>query len=687
MSSGSTTQIHFKRIYFVAFALLLFWVILEIRLFDIQVRQHEFYVRHSRLQSAKKIDLAARRGVIFDCRGEQLATNLIHYDLGIDLTRVQNKQKIARRFGSVFKKSADYYLRRMHHKADFVYLERKVSESEMADLHDLDDQGLVIIKGFRRYYPYGRYASQLIGFTNIDDKGIAGLEMQYEDELKGKAGWTFLLADARRRFGYNVDFPQVLPEAGHDLILTIDKNIQTIVEDELESGVETYHAEFGMAVLMDPHSGQILAMASSPGFNLNSPERSTTAQRRNRVIADNFEPGSTFKIFPAAAMLEENIKKPNDIVFCENGSYKFFNHVVHDSKGYGWLSFRKVIELSSNIGMVKLTKDVPNNIFYRYLRNFGFDSETGINLAGETTGMLTKPSQFSGLSKGVISFGQEVGVTAVQLVNAFSAVVNGGELMRPYVLEKIVSKDGEVILSNEPQVIRRVISPQTAAILNDFMLEVIRRGTGKKVKTNDVLMGGKTGTAQIYDKQSRRYQSHAFLASFVGFAPYESPRYVLGIFLDKPRPLYYGGDVAAPIFSNIMQRLLKFIPESSPESPPLLKMAVKNTTLPDLRGLTYTAAEEFCNINNLTYRIEGEGSHIIKQKDENGNLHLWLGEPALSAGKVPDLRGKTVREALKLINFSRYRVQIKGSGLVSSQTPAAGSALSDNQLFTLTCSE
>jgi cell division protein FtsI/penicillin-binding protein 2 len=687
MSSDSTPQIHFKRIYYVVFGLVLFWIMLEMRLFIIQVNRHDFYVSHSQLQSAKKIVLAAKRGTIFDRAGEPLATNLIHYDIGIDLQRVENRQKIAQRFSAVFKRSIDYYLHKMKRKSDFVYLERKISEADMVKLQNLEDHGLVILKDFRRYYPYDSYASQLLGFTDTDDMGIAGLELQYEEELKGEDGWTFLLADALRRFGRDVDFPQILPIPGHDLILTIDKNIQTIVEDELELGVKANNADLGMAVLMDPQTGQVLAMATSPGYNLNNPEHSAISHRRNRVIADNFEPGSTFKIFPAAALLQENIKKEDDIVFCENGYYKFYNHVIHDSKKYGWLSFRKVIELSSNIGMLKLALEVPNNTFYKYLKNFGFDSETGINLISETTGMLPKPEQFSGLSKGVIAFGQEVGVTAIQLVSAFSAVVNGGELMRPYVLDKIVSNDGELILQNEPQVVRRVITPETAALLREFMLDAIRHGTGKKVDIKDILMGGKTGTAQKFDKNTKSYKRNAYLSSFIGFAPYESPRYVLGIFFDEPGPYYYGGDVAAPVFSRIMQRLLKLVPDPRPVKQPMLKIVDRNKNIPDLRGLHLAAAEEYCIINDLSYEIEGEGSHVIKQKTENGSIYLSLGEPAAVVTKVPDLRGKTLREALKLIDFSRFQVKISGTGRIRSQSPTAGSSHSNNQVLLLTCAD
>jgi cell division protein FtsI/penicillin-binding protein 2 len=567
-------------------------LILEARLFFIQVNQHEFYVEQSQLQSAKKIILPARRGTIFDRHGEQLATNLIHYDLAVDLRRVKNKNRIANKLSSVFNKSPEYYLRKMKRKRDFVYLERKVQEGIVRKFQSLEDPGFVKIKGFRRFYPYNKYGSQLLGFTDVDDQGISGLELQYEKKLRGEAGWTFLLADARRRFGYHVDLPQVLPKPG-----------------------------------MEPNTGEIFAMSSTPGFNLNKPSRSTTDQRRNRTITDIFEPGSTFKVFPAAALLQENLKKPKDIVFCENGSYKFYDHVVHDTKGYGWLSFKRVVENSSNIGMVKLTADLSNRTFYRYLKNFGFDSQTGVNLLGETTGMLSKPDQFSGISKGVISFGQEIGVTALQMATAFSALINGGNLMRPYVVQKTVDSDGSVLDETKPLVIRQVITADVSEILKGFLLDAVRRGTGKKVNIEDVLMGGKTGTAQKFDRKTQRYKRNAYLSSFIGFAPYDSPKYVLGIFIDEPKPRYYG------------------------------------------------------------VQIEGSGTHVLSQSQNSDEVTLVLGVPKVKATIVPNLKGKTIREALKLVNFSKLRVKITGIGIVVKQSPSPGKTIKNNQILTLTCAE
>ena len=360
---------------------------------------------------------------------------------------------------------------------------------------------------------------------------------------------------------------------------------------------------------------------------------------------------------------------------------------MHDTEKHGWLSFKKVVEFSSNIGMVKLTKDLSSRTFYRYLKNFGFDSQTGINLIGETTGMLSKPDEFSGITKGVISFGQEIGVTAIQMVTAFSALINGGSLMRPYVVKKLVDSQGSVVDETEPLAIRQVISEQVSETMRDFLLDVVRRGTGKKVNIKDVLVGGKTGTAQKYNRETKRYKRNAFLASFIGFAPYNSPKYVLGVFIDEPKPVYYGGEVAAPIFSSIIQRIINFAPTKESEHVPELKIAEQNSHIPDMTGLRFTAAEEFLLINDLSFQIEGSGSYVLSQSQKADEVSLVLGNPQMKTAVVPNLKGKTIREALKLVDFSNFRVIINGSGIVVKQSPAPGKKTNSYQVLTLTCSE
>jgi cell division protein FtsI/penicillin-binding protein 2 len=681
------THIHFSRIYYFVAALLIFWILLELRLFQLQVQNHDFYEEQSSLQSAKKVPLKASRGSIYDRNGEHLATNLIHYDLGLDLSLVKNRNAIAHSFAKVFNRSAGFYINRMKRKRDFVYLARKVDQKTISGLKVLEDPGMVKVESFRRYYPFGKYGSQLIGFTDVDDKGVSGLELQYQKSLAGENGWTFLMVDARRRFGYNVDLPRSLPRAGANIILTIDKNYQTIIEDALDAGMRKYNATYGMAVMMNPHSGEILALYSSPGFNPNNPGASTIEQRRNRVITDIFEPGSTFKVFPAAALLQEKIKKPDDIVFCENGSFKYYDHVVNDSKKYGWLSFKKVIENSSNIGMVKLIGDMKKRVLYRYLKNFGFDSQTGINLIGESSGILSKPEDFSGITKGVISFGQEVGVTALQITNAFSAIINGGYLMRPYVIKQIFSNDGENLESNAPLKIRRVISAEVAQTLKIFMRDVVRRGTGKQAAIEGEIVGGKSGTAQKFDMAAKRYIRNQYLSSFIGFAPFENPQYVLAIFLDSPKPRYYGGEVAGPIFASIMKHILNYSPTELAQPIQNTPIVTTNYTVPDLNGFSLTSVEELLDGRDLSYSVEGSGEYIVRQNFTEDELNLVLGNPKISGFKLPNFYGMTIREALRHIDYSNYRVTVSGSGRVKSQSIPPGAQISGYRILHLTCSE
>ena len=684
----SGKNINFSRIYFVLAGIILFWLILEIRLFKIQVSDHEFYYKQSSVQSAKKVELPARRGDIYDRKMECMATDLIQYDMGIDLNKIKSKDRVAQVFAQNLKHPKNYFLSRMNTSRQFVYLARKASKDQMDKITAIDDPGIVTLEGYRRYYPYGKYGSQIIGFTDVDNKGISGLELQYQDQLRGEDGWTFLMADARRRFGYNVDYPHQASQAGVQIQLTIDKNFQTIVEDELDLGVKKYNGGWGMAVLMNPFTGEILAMYSSPGFNPNDSRASTPEQRRNRVVTDIIEPGSTFKLFPAAALLQEGIRNPSSIVFCENGKYRFYNHTVNDSKKYGWLSFQKVFELSSNIGMVKLSMDISKTTFYQYIKNFGFDSNTGVDLMGESTGMLSKPKDFSGLSKGIISFGQEIGVTALQIANAYSAVVNGGNLMRPYIISQIREIDGEIIVENEPQKIRQVISPEVAATLIDFMVGAVKQGTGLKARVEGITVGGKTGTAQKYNRETQRYLHGQYLASFIGFAPAEHPDYVLAIFVDNPRPSYYGGDVAAPIFANIMRRILNFAPSDIPETDMDYEeqFAKASGKMPNFSGFTAAAIEDYFEFKNLDYTLSGQGNYVVAQGSSDP-LELKLGTLKTGQDQMPDLRGLTVREALKKLDFSRYRVSISGSGRVKTQSIRPGTTVRTKAELYLSCSD
>jgi cell division protein FtsI (penicillin-binding protein 3) len=679
-------NIKFERIYYLIAALVIFWVGLQIRLYTVQIKNHAYYVQQSQNQSVKKITLQAKRGEIYDRYHAVLATNLEHYDIGLDMTLVQNKDAIIKNCSRLFNKPIHYYRELVRKDRDFIFLARKVSQEKLKEIEKIKDEGLVMIPAYRRYYPYNSYGSQLVGFTDVDDIGLSGIEMHYESALKGQEGWTRMVVDARRRFRYDIDHPGCAPQPGVNITLTIDKDYQTILEDELKAGVVKSNAQSGIGVLLNPQTGEVLAMSSYPTFNPNQPQTSQIDNRRNRAITDVFEPGSTFKIFSAAALLQEGIKKPDDIVFCDQGAYKFYNHIIHDSKSHGWLSFERVIENSSNIGMVKLMKELPDLSFYKYLKSFGFDTHTGIGISGESSGLLSHPREFSGLSKGMISFGQEVGVTALQITNAFSAVVNGGILMRPYLIMRVVAAEGDVIEENKPERIRRVISSGISQTLRKFMLGVVERGTGKKALIDGIVVGGKTGTAQKYNKHIRSYRKDGYLASFIGFAPYQNPRFVLGIFIDEPKRKHSGGEVAAPVFAAIIKRIHAHTPFEEPEQETSVKFVDVTSGLPHLTGLSLPAVEELLALRNISFDPQGEGTYIKKQILKEDNLILQLGEATVMVKNMPDLRGLSIREALRLVDFSKMRVTIEGEGKIIKQSIAPGASLDKGALLYLKCS-
>jgi cell division protein FtsI (penicillin-binding protein 3) len=678
-------NIRFERIYILVVMLALFWLGLQVRLYIIQIKNHDYYIHQNQIQSAKKMVLPAKRGEIFDRNHAALATNLEHYDIGLDMTRVENTNSILKICSETFAVPREEYRAKLKTDREFIFLARKVSQEKSSALEKIDDAGLVVIPAYRRTYPYGFYGSQVIGFTDIDDKGLNGIELQYEAQLKGQEGWTTMVVDARRRFSYDVDQPGQEPVPGMDITLTIDKDYQTIVEDELRAGVINSNAGYGIAVLMNPGSGEVLAMGSYPTFNPNYPQNSQLDHRKNRAVTDVFEPGSTFKVFSAAALLQEGVKKPNDLVFCEQGAYKFYNHVVHDTKPHGWLSLRGVVENSSNIGMLKLISELPALTFYKYLKSFGFDTRTGIGITGESSGLLTHPREFSGLSKGVISFGQEVGVTALQITSAFCALVNGGVLMKPYLVVRVAAADGSVVEEYKAEPVRRVIRPEVSQTIKDFMLGVVERGTGKRAKTDIIRVGGKTGTAQKYNQHLRSYRKGGYLASFIGFAPYEHPLFVLGIFIDEPGPAHTGGEVAAPVFARIIERIYAHTPMDEPEEDATLPVAQKTAGMPVLTGLTLPAVEELLAMRDISFSPKGEGNYIKKQVLEDDDLILHLGNAGAATSRMPNLYGLSLREALRQLNFARVRVRIDGSGKVVKQSIAPGITYAPGSTLYLIC--
>ena len=691
MSLSDSGRLNKKRLILLISLIAVFWIILELNLFRIQIINNDLYTNISKNQYLKKVPLPARRGLVLDSNGHHMISNVIHYDLAADPEMVKNKKAIAQNCSRLFSKDQDLFLRKLKQKNRFVYLKRKVPSDRIKPIIDLADPGLIIIENFRREYPYGKYAAHVLGFTDPDDNGLSGLEKQYDALLRGRDGSAVLQYDGPRRVFYNADNPIKRPDNGLNIHLTIDKNIQTVVDQELANGVRKMRAKSGMAVVIDPFSGRVLAMANYPSFDPNNQQNYRQEVKRNRVITDVFEPGSTMKIFTAAILLQEKLKKSNDLVHCENGKYTLYNRVFRDTKAHAWLTLQGVIEKSSNIGIIKLSKMIPKNTMFRYLKNFGFGSATGIGLSGEASGSVVHPQKWNRITKASISFGYGISVTALQLAMAYGAIVNGGYLYQPYIVDHLQTDQGEIKKQARPQIVRQVISKEISEELKSFMHGVVTRGTGKLAAPSRIKVGGKTGTARKLKADRSGYHREKYIASFAGFAPYDHPQYVCAVIIEEPKKAFYGGSVAAPVFKKIIEKTINL--DHIKEQPFYTQnmqtedVVKKIKDLPPIEGFNLAAAKSLLEAKDIAFEVEGKAEFVKSYTIKDEKVILHTGTLKLRNKRVPRLTGLTLREALARVDMSKFRIELKGknSGIVRAQHPAPGGRINKRTTLTLTC--
>jgi cell division protein FtsI (penicillin-binding protein 3) len=436
-------------------------------------------------------------------------------------------------------------------------LARKLNPDKSAAIKKLNIKGLGFLKETKRIYPNSYLASHVIGFSGMDNVGLEGVERDYNRYLKGIGGWAIFLRDARQK-KLDIWEKMVLPVDGNDLVLTIDEVIQYIAERELDKAFKDFHAKGATIIVMDPHTGRILALANRPTYDLNEHSETSKDSMRNRAICDLLEPGSVFKIVTASAALEEKKASEEDVFFCENGSYKAGGRILHDHRPHGLLTFRQVIEESSNIGTVKIAQLLGADKLYHYIKAFGFGSKLGIDISGEISGMLSPPRTWSKTSITSIPIGQGVAVTALQLASAISVIANGGQLMKPYIVDSIRDSQGHLIKENKPALIHKAISVDTAMRIKKILTGVVEEGTGKLAKVSGFSAAGKTGTAQKLEPNGT-YSHTKYVASFIGFSPAEDPILTIVVVIDEPHPYYFGGVVAAPVFQKVASDAIRYI--------------------------------------------------------------------------------------------------------------------------------
>jgi len=531
---------------------------------DLQVYRSQWLSKIATDQYEKSLTTSGKRGIIYDRNMREMAVSVDVTSIAAYPSKIKDVNASAKALAGILKLDARAIKKRLTADKSFVWIKRKTTAKETSLVKDLDLPGIDFVQEYNRYYPNTTLTAQALGFTGLDGEGLEGIEFYYNRQLTGADKNFTVFKDALGN-GFSAENQQEGTDSGHNLVLTIDSTIQYITENSLQQAAIQYSAVSAMAIVMQPQTGAILAIAHYPTFNPNSYLEYDRSRWRNRAITDPFEPGSTFKIFSAAAALEYSNIKQDDIFYCENGAYKIGKNVVHDSRRHGWLSLQQIIKFSSNIGAVKVGEKVGAKKLYQTFRNFGFGAKTGIDCPGETPGSLSHFSTWSDIDIGAISFGHGIAVSAVQLIAAASAIANDGILMQPYILKEVTDQNGLPVKKLEPRQVRRVISGRTAGIVKKIMQTVITEGgTGVNAALDGYSVCGKTGTARKLDENGK-YSDSKHIASFIGFTPVDHPQIAILVIIDEPREKYYGGVVAAPVFKDIAQQTLNYL-NVAPES-------------------------------------------------------------------------------------------------------------------------
>ncbi|MDZ7366279.1 MAG: penicillin-binding transpeptidase domain-containing protein [candidate division KSB1 bacterium] len=680
---------------------LCFGLLIVVRLIYIQVWQREKYQKMAKVQYLREIPLPAQRGLIYDRHQNLLAVNEACVSVGVELRQVKNRAEYAEKLAPLLGQSAATLQEKMRGDRNFVWLRRRLDPDQAQNLSNLKLPGVRLEKDSRRRYPHDETAAHVIGYTDVDNHGIAGIELACDSLMRGVSGRKVIQRDAVGNALPEVSIPDVPPVHGKNLMLTIDYILQTITHEELRSAMDKFDASSGIAIITDPNTGEILAMACEPSFNPNNPAVYATATRRNRAITDLFEPGSTFKLVTFSGIFQEKKRAPDDVIFCENGAFKWAGETVRDHEPRGNLTVREVIAVSSNIGAVKLSRILGKERFFQYARDYGFGMKTGLELEGEVNGILKNPSEWSGFSLAAMTMGYEVAVTPIQMAMAYGAIANGGLLLKPRILSGWIEPTGEVKRLAQPEIVRRVISKPVAHLLANLLEGVVDHGTAKTAAIAGVRIAGKTGTAHKPLTTGRGYARNDYIASFVGFFPANAPRYLIFVMLENPRTTYWGGHVAAPTFKKIAERIIAATSgkEHKTEVEEMTEIPTTDTrtiVVPDVTGRS--AAISAAMLEKLGFDIErqGKGDFVLNQHPAPGSrvpphstitLDLFEVEAAGVAAsiKMPNLVGLSVREALQKLAFFKIDAVVHGSGRVVRQYPTAGTTITPGIICEIEC--
>lgn len=646
--------------------------VLITNLVRIQVVKHQYYSEIASRQHEEEYRISAERGKIIDADGNILSYTKDDYSIYIynrltsDSTKMLRAATYLSRISGEKRSTVIAKLKKISQR---TLLYSKISREKFQNLKDSLSDGIEILPNYSRVYPFEKISSHVLGFVDGEMKGVNGVEFEYDQFLKGKEGFVYRYKNGLGKTVTIDDKVSYAPERGNDVVLTLKKSYQQILEEELSNGVTKYEAKSGSAIIMDPQTGAILALANFPDYHPSRILKDEEENRRNRVLTDPIEPGSTIKGIVLASLLQEELVKLTEAIDTENGTFSFKGVKITDTKGHKFLKVPEILQESSNIAMVKLSTRIDDEKFFTYLRDFGFGNPTSVDLPGESAGLLKKPGEFRGVSKAFISQGYEISVTPIQMAAAFSALINGGILYKPYIVKEVRDDRGNLIKNNTPEKIRQPIDPEISEEVKHLLMNVVEKGTGMHARLNNMQVGGKTGTAQKIIKG--KYTSKEYYASFAGFFPVNDPKLMIYIVLDAPQVGRYGSQTAAPVFRETAKRIIDLDPAIVPQKKEgAIESIIRDNKIVEMTENSYDETDhEYSNIEE-------------NQPEENQPLKEPL---VIKQGIMPDLTNLSIKNVFGILSRLGIKFKIEGNGRVVAQSIPPGTVLTRNTFCKVEC--
>lgn len=669
-----------RRALFVAAFIVLWMFVIGVRLVYLQVSRHDKLVERARQQQQDAIETSPQRGLLLDRNGAELARSIDTdsvFVAPVDLIDEKNAhgtqaniECTANGLAAGLKQDKNQLHKQLSDavsdKKKFVWIARRLSHDVSTQLRVQNLPAVHFRKESKRFYPNGSLASHVLGFVGLDNIGLGGVEKVYNQKITGEPGKLFLEKDSEGKAYESFEIPA---SPGQTIVLTLDQSVQYRTERALADAVQRSRAKSGTAIVLDPRNGEILALANVPTFDPNNVGASNQEERSNWALQNVYEPGSTFKIVAFSAALEKGLAKPEDRIDCQMGAITVAGRVIHDHHSFGSLTLIEALAKSSNVAAIKLGIRVGDESMYEYIKRFGFGSRTGVELAGETPGLLNPLRRWQPSSIGSIAIGQEIAVTPLQMAAAFGALANGGVRIAPHLVREIRMSSGVVVYRTEPEQ-RRVVSDGTAAALRNMLESVTLNGTAKQAQLDGYTAAGKTGTAQKIDPKTRTYSATKHIASFVGFAPVSAPQVVIIVVIDEPAGAYHGGDVAAPVFREIAEQILPdlgVVPDTDFKTPIELIAEQRSKQKPSQSNATENDQGHSENYPQVA-GSDGRGGEVVYAAASD------------RAMLMPNLHGRSVRDVARACAQLGLQVEAHGEGRVARQKPAPGAEIQPGEV-------